>query len=266
MDLDEYIARRDEITSYIYRVVLALIIPFSQFWIRSDRVSWAGLMRILYEAVENARYDAARVAREFYDAKRIEHVGETRDVFLSTYSFDQFLESMEPIRQRVERRELTGNELANEIANISVKEVEGGARRTLIRAIESDPIEPRWARYDPEPPTCAFCTMLISRGPVYLSARSAGFGGENQQAMEILEREGSRAILKLMTRFHDGCTCVVIPVFDEDNWEGREQYEAAERLWREATKGYRGLDALNALRRSISEQRRTDKTALPKAA
>jgi len=46
-------------------------------------------------------------------------------------------------------------------------------RESIVRAADSDPKKPRWARI-PHGQTCAWCLMLASRGWVYLDAQSAG--------------------------------------------------------------------------------------------
>ncbi|KAA9155543.1 hypothetical protein FPZ12_029550 [Amycolatopsis acidicola] len=69
-----------------------------------------------------------------------------------------------------------------------------------------------WARIDPEPPTCVFCTMLISRGPVYTTAETAGE----------------------QNHYHGGCTCVPALVFRSEKytWPGRDKFLDAEALWK----------------------------------
>lgn len=52
----------------------------------------------------------------------------------------------------------------------------------------------RWARVPSGAKTCAFCTMLASRGWVYATARSAGDDAGHQ--------------------FHTGCDCLVVPNFE----------------------------------------------------
>lgn len=91
-----------------------------------------------------------------------------------------------------------------------------------------------WARVDREPPTCPFCTMLISRGPVYTSAKTAG------------DRN----------RFHGGCTCEVVLVTEStrDSYSGVEISKAAESLWREASKGRSGKAVPAEFRRLVEEK------------
>lgn len=91
-----------------------------------------------------------------------------------------------------------------------------------------------WARVDREPPTCPFCTMLISRGPVYTSAETAG------------ERN----------RFHGGCTCEVVLVTEDNrtSYRGIEITKAAAQTWRNASKGRSGKAVAAEFRRVVEER------------
>lgn len=263
MNLDEYVGRKTGITQRVARLVLRLLSPFLRP--RLSRADWETLMFILYPHVEQGRYESAQLGREFFDSQREQNIGERLDVFLAGYEREWFKEAMEPSYARIVV-ENAREDAAVDLINRVVKEVENGGRKTLIRAVQSDQRAVGWARYDPIPPTCAFCTMLISRGPVYLSAKTAGLNTDDATAEQLFAAKNQQALDALATRFHPGCTCAVIPVYDEDNWEGRDQYLAAEKLWRSATRGYSGLDALNALRRALGDDRREDQTALPTAA
>ena len=63
------------------------------------------------------------------------------------------------------------------------------ARATIARNIRRDPKHPRFARVPRGARTCAFCTMLASRGWVYWSKETAG----------------------LAHRFHRDCDCQIVP-------------------------------------------------------
>lgn len=111
------------------------------------------------------------------------------------------------------------------------KHVQDSGRRSMIAQVLRDERLSGWARADPKPPTCAFCLMLISRGPVYRSRATAGAAN----------------------RWHIGCSCQVVPVAGGD-WEGRNQYEQAERLY-VASAAESRADPLNAMRRKLGQQR-----------
>ncbi|MEU7643347.1 hypothetical protein [Streptomyces huasconensis] len=86
---------------------------------------------------------------------------------------------------------------------------------------------------------CGWCAMLISRGPVYKSESSATFADGD--------------------KFHDGCHCYAMPVWNRDQYQSSEltalsrQYEA---LWPEVTKGHSGKAAVTVWRRFIRSKQR----------
>ena len=86
---------------------------------------------------------------------------------------------------------------------------------------------------------CSFCAMLASRGPVYDNFESAG---------------GLKA-------FHYGCDCVVRLVFEDEPWEGMEEWQALADLWYEDTQDDKGRslsagDARRAFRRNWERRKR----------
>lgn len=83
---------------------------------------------------------------------------------------------------------------------------------------------------------CAFCAMLASRGFVYKSEATAGFGDTVEQ-------------------FHVNCHCYPIV-----RWTKETELPALNRYfqekWPEVTRGYSGVDALNAWRRWLYAERK----------
>lgn len=107
-----------------------------------------------------------------------------------------------------------------------VRHTEQAGREGMIAMVQADEKALGWARVARGGETCPFCLLLVSRGPVYKSEGSGAF------------------------RSHSACDCIAVPVYDRNNWPGREQYLAAERLYIEATSGER--DKLNAFRRAVT--------------
>lgn len=101
-------------------------------------------------------------------------------------------------------------------------------RSQLIAYSVHDPKVLGWARVDWQPPTCPFCTMLISRGPVYSTEDTAGG----------------------RTNFHHGDTCsvVLVTALNRDDYPGIQHTRAAESAWVAASKGRSSADALQKLR------------------
>lgn len=182
---------------------------------------------------------------------------ERHPIFLAEYEEPWLREALEPVRDDFLPETADQKDLEKVVHRV-VKEVKNGGRQTQVRATRSDQLVQGWARVEGGGESCAFCTMLISRGPVYLEANTAGFGAPNNVAAiriwERFERTGDdTALMALMNRYHANCDCRVVPVFDRQDWPGRDAYLEAEQLWKESTKGYAGRDALNALRRSMGD-------------
>lgn len=112
-------------------------------------------------------------------------------------------------------------------------------RDAIIEAVKSDRLVIAVARGTGSDP-CGFCSMLASRGFVYRSEASAGFGGEDE-----------------IVKYHIHCHCY--PIF---------RYIKASELpplsryfqekWPEVTDGFSGNDARKAWRRWIYAQRKAN--------
>jgi len=89
------------------------------------------------------------------------------------------------------------------------RHVENGGRETVRLAVKADPVARAYARRSSGRP-CAFCAMLIGRGPVYKNADTGSF------------------------RCHDHCRCSAVPVFEGDEgWT--EQAREFNDLWYDST-------------------------------
>lgn len=127
----------------------------------------------------------------------------------------------------------------------AVREVEMGARRQIIGAVKTDPAPQTvkgWARVATGRETCAWCLMLISRGPDYLSAGNAGIDLDDETVVDLWQEAGMdlgkfrEETVEFIEQWHAGCDCLVVPVFDKANWPGMAAQKEAERLWIEASK------------------------------
>lgn len=250
MELEQYVARQANIVSRVIRLFLSVFLPFKG--VQVTDYTWNSLLQGFYQTVEQARRESAVLAREWYDYQRgLEYPDEQFDIDLAPYQYDWFEEAMRPSKKsfRVIDGEL--GDITQAALRVA-KEVENGGRRTLLYAVGSDPKRPRWARVATGAETCGFCLMLVSRGPVYYSAESAGASVDDETALDILDDDGQAALTELMTRWHPGCDCKIVPVFNtKKNWPGKEDAEAAYKLWKKVTKGETGRGMLNAFRRAI---------------
>lgn len=102
-----------------------------------------------------------------------------------------------------------------------------------------------WARVATGAETCAWCLMLISRGPVYSS--TSGGSSELDEADALQWYHGGDLsdyfddIDEYMDEWHPGCDCKVVPVFKLDDWPGLSAQKRAEELWIEASNEAREL-------------------------
>ncbi|TWS25359.1 hypothetical protein FK268_09210 [Tsukamurella sputi] len=107
-------------------------------------------------------------------------------------------------------------------------------RDAIVATAEQQGEEVGWARVLTGAENCAFCMMLVSRGPVYRSQRSAGF------------------------RAHTHCDCSCTLVFHGKRWHGQDDYERLEDLWAEVTRGESGKGKFDAWRRHIDGLNRAE--------
>jgi hypothetical protein len=103
------------------------------------------------------------------------------------------------------------------------------ARLTIAHSAGMDPARPKWARVPSGPSTCAFCTLLASRGFVYHSAASAG----------------------QMNHYHADCDCQPVP-----DWSGDPRLEGYEPAALYAQYSQARSDATSASTKAILTQLR----------
>lgn len=86
--------------------------------------------------------------------------------------------------------------------------VANGARETVRRSAERDPVQPRVARYA-SANACAFCALLATRGAVYTEA-TGDF------------------------KSHDDCRCIAVPVFPGSDYQEAPYVADWRRAYQEA--------------------------------
>lgn len=143
--------------------------------------------------------------------------------------------------------ERKGNTMAGEVQRLGAK----AGRDTQERAINRDGKVKAVARQT-GPNPCAFCAMLASRGFVYKSEASA------TSKTTLYEKKNGRLGFTL-DKYHDNCGCTAIT-----RWVASRQSDLPElnqffdAQWPIVTKGYKGVDALNAWRRWLNARRREE--------
>lgn len=242
---------------------------------------WVGLLRILFPEVQKRYEMSASLGRNFYDSQRKKHHPELvrNERLLTELQFDQFVKNMEPARKAMSQADSTPAATTN-VALTAVREVEMAARRQIIGAVKNDP-EPvlqGWARVATGDETCAWCLMLISRGAevnhkgnfAYASAQTAGINLDDETVIDLFREAGGdlekfrESIKDDIEKWHTGCDCLAVPVFDVEDWPGRDAARRALQLWIDASKTAKELikagksrtnntntETLNALRRRL---------------
>lgn len=137
------------------------------------------------------------------------------------------------------------------VARTAVRHTEDAARKTVEDAAtmsaEDDPKTGKsrpvigWARQLTGAENCPFCVIMASRGAVYHSRQTALYSGGDQWSSDLNDGMG---------RYHTGCDCVAVPVYDLKKWEGnataRRLYS---QVYKAALKKYPDDDAFTAVRK-----------------
>lgn len=241
MTPEEYAAQQALISAATANYVL----QFGQFFLNPalTLAQWLSLLQLLFPEIRRRREESADLARRFYDSQRAEEHPELdrNDRPLENYEFDWFAQNMNPTRKRMSQEDSRGNALAS-LALRAVREVENAGRRQIIHAVENDPetrIIRGWARVATGAETCAWCLMLISRGPTYVRAETAGAKASTEDLLaEFRDASDVETFFENieMDEWHDGCDCKVVPVFKQENWFGEEAAKRALALWKKASK------------------------------
>ena len=256
------------------------------------RSLWLTVLFLVFGVVSRGSERSARLSRRFYDEER-ERVlpGFPRhDILLQLPTFERFVEDMEEVFPRLSRPGATKQDVAR-AALRAVRTVENAGRWTMMKAVETpDPVvdsgvyfedsddfqvsyvsgEERrkrfrerlkkvppgtvrgWARVATGRETCGWCLMLVSRGAVYASAQTAG---ARLSTRDALQTTGSDSFdpKEHMHAWHTGCDCKIVPVFKLDDWEGKERFLAARKMWYATTKDRSGKDAIKAFSRAAEK-------------
>lgn len=112
-----------------------------------------------------------------------------------------------------------------------------GARGELWRAHDADPKAIGYVRVSRTGTPCGWCAMLISRGFVYRSEKSATYDDGDL--------------------YHDNCNCYAIPVFSKEQFYQSDLFELNRKyadLWPIVTRGLSGKAALSAWRRYFRQE------------
>lgn len=135
--------------------------------------------------------------------------------------------------------ELQAEERARQAAEASGSRlVLKGGRDAIEQVEKSDRDAIGWMRVSDGDPCPEFCAVMVSRGAVYRSRKTAG------------ESANDRFVGAGMFKFHDNCGCTVAPVFTRSEFMSAEA-ERLRDLWDEHTAGLSGAEARNEFRRVL---------------
>uniref|UniRef100_A0AAU8GQ43 Capsid maturation protease n=1 Tax=Mycobacterium phage QTRlifeCrisis TaxID=3136627 RepID=A0AAU8GQ43_9VIRU len=242
MNPEEYAAAQLLISAAVVRHVRNVAGFFAQPAL--TMFDWLRRLDLLFPEIQRRRTEASVLARRFYDSQRAQHHPDLprNDRPLEGTTFEKFVENMDPARERMQQADTRGDALTH-LTLRAVREVENAGRQQIIHAVENDP-EPRvlrgWARVATGRETCAWCLMLISRGPTYVRAETAGLDLDTEHALELFENNDQETYFAdiggEIKQWHTGCDCKVIPVFRNEDWFGKEAADRALDLWGDATK------------------------------
>lgn len=273
MTPEEYAAQQAIISSQVAQQALS----FGQYF-RNGALStpaWLQLLQFLFPVISQARTESATLARSFYDSQRALHYPELprNDRDLEDYQFDWFVKNMDPARKLMSA-ETSPDHALTTLALQATREVDNAGRRQMLHAVVYDPgltekqsvsktrIIRGWARVATGAHPCAWCLMLVSRGPTYLGADTAGLDLDDFTAQKMIA--AGEDVSEFMNEWHPGCKCRVVPVYKAESYPGQVGADKALTLWNDASKegdaliasgkarsDNRNTEALNALRRRI---------------
>lgn len=139
-----------------------------------------------------------------------------------------------PTKEVDERRREAHVEAGNRQAAAAARVAMNGGRGMLFGVGQKDERALGWVRASRTGTPCGWCAMLISRGPVYRTAETAGF-----------DEEGDL--------YHDNCHCFAELVYGDEQYADK-RFDLNRRYakdWPRVTRGLSGKEALSAWRKYI---------------
>ncbi|MFE2912827.1 VG15 protein [Kitasatospora indigofera] len=228
MTPEEYRRQQDTILADLLQAVRGLLGVAPR---RPTDEEWKAWIEALYPAVYRGRQESARLAGSFYSLQRRQQTRRTDDPRVLPRRYPpQALQSALDRTLRPKLASLADGQrlpapVLGEAVAVIERHVAAAGRDAIADQARHDRQALGYARIATGESTCAFCLMLVSRGPVYKDASSA------------LLRDGTSE------PYHDRCDCLAVPVFREESWPGRAEYLAAQQLWRDQGGTLKGLRA-----------------------
>lgn len=197
-------------------------------------LDWDQPVAALREQVTEILGDYCRIASEnagvmsagFYEQVRERSVGERLGaVPVSAYNEDATSASVRAFMQDIVDGKSPESVILKCAERLS-RDIVRSAALTTMANTDRDPRRPRFARVPSGSETCTFCLMLASRGPVYLTAESAG----------------------QLDHYHANCKCRIVPV-----WGSKGVKTDAGGFVRRGGTQYEGYDPDECFKRVVDE-------------
>lgn len=225
MNTERYRTARDNLYLNLVRSVIRAMVPYLGKPVTPE--STRAVAQATRGFVLNSRAMAQDIAyRDYLDfVNRVDPVAKLE---LHRFSDDLWDNAIE---KAIDERETFSTDVAEQIAlsaDYWTRDAEWGQR---VDVAKKDERVERVARVDFKPPTCPFCTMLNSRGAVYLSAETAA------------------------RTLHTGDTCSLVFVAQgEDDYPGKASTDIAKERYERAAQSL-GADANTSnILKALAEQ------------
>ncbi|RZS39142.1 hypothetical protein EV193_104358 [Herbihabitans rhizosphaerae] len=200
------------------------------------------LVDSLLPAVVRARQQAAQLARQMYGRERRRHgvAGSAPNVAPPHYERAALDDALRrTVRPALVSAEPVLEEQLRAAGSAVARHVEMASRQQTVSLVRADKLALGWVRLLTGREDCAFCVLLASRKDLYGSAASAQFDADGE-------------------KYHDGCDCIVFPVFSEESRPGKTQQKYLYNVYRKAAEAHPDTHPLNALRRVLNSDNPPD--------
>lgn len=239
----QYMAQQRLLSTTLTRDMVILIRALFSF--NDPGASWPGLKMAADAMIRDRRRTSADLAGPYYQRARLMagatgHIVPAEPLELAADRVDATLNAtgiatfQEAIKAGADPPKARDRMAVTFTGSASMMALEGG-RQVVHETVQEDDEAIGWARVGDGDP-CAFCAMLISRGVVYRSAKTAG-----RNANKRFVGEG-------MFKFHNHDGCQAIPVFDPEDPVLKQADDLYDQ-WLAQTSGHSGKAAIREWRR-----------------
>lgn len=188
---------------------------------RPSPAQWQAWVQSAYPAVYRARVEQWEHAQRFYLEERARFgATDPTPVPMRDYApqaLDTGLQDRNVLSRldALEDDDPVPNVIVDDTLAVAERHGAAAGRDAIVDAARHDRRALGYARTTTGLENCAFCLMLVSRGPVYKDEDTA------------LLRDGTGE------PYHDHCDCIAVPVYDRGDWPGRDEYLEMEAAWQE---------------------------------